>query len=383
MSINLKFGLSTPERCSTIIPRMIFTRISILVSIGTKFIFSVSELITYYLYIYKKKNPSNKKYLICRLEYASPGLPSEEIISLDQTMGGGYDVFCWDLEWSPFNSSARKFENFILSSNFELIALSSWDSSVKTFIPKRVLEKIRKNGTKVITINWDTVSKNFWLKYQAWCDDFDLNVITDNPKKLFYRDLEARNKMADKTMFLFTPFHVSEAIDDAIKDIDILLTCRVGSYRSNRMHIIKQLLCANIPGTILAFESDPIFSWSEYLKLVKRAKIVINFSQSVDGEQLKGRVWLAISEKCLLLESENDQIKCYFRPQIDYVPFLDAADLIEKIRFYSSAVEDRKKIANSAYERMKLNYSGAHFWENIEEKLNEQKSNSIDNSNYK
>lgn len=383
MSINLKFGLSSPDRFSEIIPKMIFMRISILASKTIKYVFFVSEFVTYYLYIYKKKKPSNKKKLICRMEYASPGLLSEEIICLDQTIVGGYDIFCWDLEWRPFASSARKFENYILSSSFELIVLSSWDSSVNTFIPVRVLEKIRKNGTRVITINWDTISKNFWLNYPKWYKKFDLNVVTDNPQQLYYRDLDVRDKSLDKTLFLFTPYHTSEALDDAVKDIDILLTCRVGSYRSNRMQIIKQLLCANISGTILAFESDPIFSWDEYLKLVKRAKMVINFSQSVDGDQLKGRVWLALSEKCLLLESDNDQIKCYFRPEIDYIPFSGSTDLIEKIRLYSIDDDARKKIANSAYELMKCNYSGSHFWEKIQEKLNEKKFNRIDNSNDK
>jgi hypothetical protein len=367
---NLQFGLSDPKRLVEIIPKLIFSRLAMYVGNFIKYSLLIIEILTYHLRIYHKKAPSDKKTLICRYEYLSLDLKSEEIITLDHTLLGGYDTFCWDLEWSLFSSSARKFENFVLESGFDLIVLSSWRASMKTFIPPRVLEKIRANGVKVVTINWDTVSKDFWLDYERWYDIFDLNVFTDNPLKLFYRDSSMRDLASHKSFFMYTPWPINASESHSKKDIDVLLTCRVGSYRSQRVDTIKQLLTANLSGTVYAFESTPLFSWAEYLALVKRAKMVINFSGSVDGDQLKGRVWSAISERCLLLESDNEQIKCYFEPNVDYVPFFNADDLISKVRYFIDNEVARKEIAASGYQKMLKNYTAQIFWEKIKHQLN-------------
>jgi glycosyltransferase involved in cell wall biosynthesis len=362
-----RYGLSTPSRTIGTIGSIVFTMfIKNLFFINL--FFKILEHITYFLMLYRKKTPSiNGDVLICRMEYLSRNIKTEEIISLDNTLGKESDTFAWDVEWRWFGSTGRRFEDYVITSKFKVVILSSWTESSKYYLTTKVLDKIRRHGIKVVTINWDTASRKFWKNYANWFDLFDLNVITDNPKKNYFNDDDCKRNL--KTLFLFTPW-ISYPKITVKKRINYFFSGRVGSYRSTRLEYLKDLIVWNMGGVINIFDKDPIFDWPEMHSLLIDSKIVINFSQSVDGDQLKGRIFAAMSAECLVLESDNEQIKCYFEDGIDYVSFKNLSDLKEKIIYYTENENERKRIASNGHTKWKCKYSGLHFWEAIDGALN-------------
>jgi spore maturation protein CgeB len=67
----------------------------------------------------------------------------------------------------------------------------------------------------------------------------------------------------------------------------------------------------------------------------------------------------------MLLETENPETKMWFEPMVDYVPFTDGADLVEKARYYLEHDVERQKIAERGHQKAKEMYSGKMFWENV------------------
>ena len=179
-----KFGASTPNRLKNSVISIVFRYVSSYINFLIKIFLKLSENFFYILNIYEKK-PAEYcvDILICRYEFLNKNLKSEELVSLDQTIGVEYKIFAWDVEWKWSESTGRKFENYVISSKFKIVFLSSWSESAEYFLSAKVMRNIRNKGIKIITINWDTATKKFWKNYCKWYDQFDLNVITDNPNK--------------------------------------------------------------------------------------------------------------------------------------------------------------------------------------------------------
>jgi hypothetical protein len=106
--------------------------------------------------------------------------------------------------------------------------------------------------------------------------------------------------------------------------------------------------------------------YSEYLKLLSRLKIALNFSSlQVSKYQVRARVWESLWNKTFLLEEENPVTSSYFSPYIDYVPFDDSRDLTEKIRYYLVHNNERDRIRLHGWNTIRTYYSAERFWKSL------------------
>lgn len=105
------------------------------------------------------------------------------------------------------------------------------------------------------------------------------------------------------------------------------------------------------------YPNDHFIPFSEVIQIYMRSKITVNFSRSAYEFQLKGRVFEAITCGAMLLEEDNPETRRCFEPMIDYVPFMNEADLVEKAKYYIEHEAERAKIASNGHRKVKEKYN--------------------------
>ncbi|MHB1159391.1 MAG: radical SAM protein [Chloroflexota bacterium] len=67
----------------------------------------------------------------------------------------------------------------------------------------------------------------------------------------------------------------------------------------------------------------------------------------------------------MLMESENPETRKWFVPMVEYVPFDNERDLVDKARYYLSHPTERLAIATKGYLKSSQQYTGEAFWRRI------------------
>ena len=149
------------------------------------------------------------------------------------------------------------------------------------------------------------------------------------------------------------------------RDIDVSFLGQADSYRSGRVQYLDYLKGHNVPvftSLLNRSEQPPL---TTYVEILQRSKIGLNFSQSVDSHQLKGRVFETMLCGAMLIEDDNPQTRCYFTPMTDYVSFTSPDDLADKIRHYLVHDDERAAIAARGEERTRALYNYELYWRRI------------------
>ena len=107
-------------------------------------------------------------------------------------------------------------------------------------------------------------------------------------------------------------------------------------------------------------------SVGQYAKVYMRSKITLNFCLGYGGAvHAKGHIFEATFCGAMLLEAENPETNIWFTPMVDYVPFMDEVDLVEKARYYLEHDSEREEIAARGYRKAKEKYNAEIFWRTI------------------
>lgn len=238
-----------------------------------------------------------------------------------------------------------------------ILLLSSWsDSQNQPSI--NTLKLIKNIGVYIIIFWWDSCSNYFIEKNKKLIDIADLNVILDNPL-LKYQYPNFLCLWVPQTQRLFN--------NKLKKDIDVSFLGQVSNYRSVRNEYIDYLKKSLQDLNIYISKNDREYQIShiEYANILCRSKLSINFSQSVNGDQLKGRVFDILLSECVLLESNNDQTNKLFNPNKDYIEFSSKEDLVHKIKILLSDENLRKEIARNGKSKVMEKYNTEIFWKLI------------------
>lgn len=111
-------------------------------------------------------------------------------------------------------------------------------------------------------------------------------------------------------------------------------------------------------------------SIEEYAAVYQHSKIVLNFCYNPNGRiQVKDHLFEATSCGAMLMEAENPETSLLFAPMVDYIPFSDEANLVEKVRYYLAHDAEREKIAAKGHKKVNEKYSGEIFWKTVFEKV--------------
>lgn len=335
-------------------------------------------------YPYEEQKPSNngksKKphFLILRYNYysADPDMgDSTEKFSLDNCLSATqlatYNAFYWE-DFSLFPHGDWKLLDMCRAVRPDAIILSSYNPQNYKQPSVETIRILRKNwGIHIIAIWWDTCWNGFWESIQPVLPYIDIHVVTDNPL-LDFIDKNKGEPYYNRFLPLWTPFDPLIYFNEGCtRDINVSFLGQVGGYRSYRMQYIQHLMENNIPIYCSLFSRTQQPSHSKYVEILKRSKIVLNFSYSVDSHQLKGRVFETMLCGAMLMENENPQIRCYFTPGEDYVSFDSEDDLIDKIKYFLEHEDERLEIAARGELKAWNYYNHIEFWGKVISKLKE------------
>lgn len=342
------------------LPKRVFSKI-VVGSIGWYFIF---------LGYTKAKD---EKILIIRNKYYSKNKIdlSTEFYEIDETLRLSglvdFEVLTYDdLRISPI--ADIQLIQRCLKTRPTILILSSWSntySQPSIYAIQFIQDKLK---IKVISFWWDTCSKNFYKSMKPFFDKMDLNVVIDNPLLKF---MPTAFQFSKKIMPLWPPRSSELFFDSSKKVFDVSFVGQVGAYRSNREALLNSVKKLDLKMYISTKDRNFQMSHQEYSEILKKSKIVINLSASVDCHQVKGRVFEAMYCGALVLESENDQLKELFTPYKDYIPFCSIDDLKEKIANLISNENEIVRVTNNAKIKIEKEYKEKIFWEKILQRIRE------------
>lgn len=152
-----------------------------------------------------------------------------------------------------------------------------------------------------------------------------------------------------------------------VRDIDV---CFLGSRANHpdRRRLLTRLRQLPIRLYEGGGQREQRLSLAEYVDLLQRSKIVVNFSRAIGGSaehQVKGRVFEVIHCGAMLLETRNRETPHWLEPQTDYVEFDGEDDLVAKVERCLQNEAERNEIALSGFEKSRTMYSASHFWEAV------------------
>lgn len=325
-------------------------------------------------------NGESKKphFLILRYKYyyADPGKgDSTEKFMIDNCLSATqlatYDTFYWE-DCSLFLQGDWKLLVTCRAVRPDAIILSSYiledyrQPSVETI---RILRK--DWGIPIIAIWWDTCWNGFWESIQPVLPYVDVHVITDNPL-LNFIDPEKDKTYYKRFLPLWTPLDPLIYFNEGCtRDINVSFLGQTNGCRSFRIQYIQYLMENNVPIYCSFFSKTQQLLHSKCVEILKRSKIVLNFSYGVASHQLKGRVFEAMLCGAMLMESENSQTRCYFTPGEDYVSFDSKYDLIDKIRYFLEHEDERLEIAARGELKARKYLNHTEFWGKVISKLKE------------
>ncbi len=148
------------------------------------------------------------------------------------------------------------------------------------------------------------------------------------------------------------------------RDIDISFIGGIKNY-PDRLRGIQALRTNGLEVYQAGGRSENPLSISQYAETYMRSKIALNFCGSLDKVQSKARIYEATLCGALLMEANNPETEKWFEPMVDFVPFANESDLVEKTRYYLEHDNERMEISMKGYEKAKNQYSGEMFWRTI------------------
>jgi len=191
--------------------------------------------------------------------------------------------------------------------------------------------------------------------------------VVENPCLYFYR---ANESYAKRFLTLYPPLDPVIYNNPGCKrDIGVSFLGQVDSYRSYRTLYIQHVINNGPPIYTSLSQRAMQPSHVHYMDVLKRSRIGLNFSYSVDAHQLKGRVFETMLCGAMLMESENAQTSRYFTPMKDYISFDSKEDLVDKLRYYLKHEDERAEIAARGELKVRKQYNYFRFWKEIMNKL--------------
>ena len=245
-----------------------------------------------------------------------------------------------------------------------LVVLSSYDCFDINHPSFELLAAMRARGIPLVVLWHDSTGDIARRQYLHMREHVDLHVLFDS-------SVLARQFPEDpRLMQLWAPLDTSVFKPGDTRDLPVVFLGSTGGYRGVRGEYLRYLDEHGIAVHHAGGQAEQLLDLAEYAALTRRAKIALNFSQSLPGtHQLKARAIEVLFSGTLLLESENEEIKRWLKPMVHYVPFLSASDLAEKIRYYLAHDEERRLIAQAGHDHAIHELNHDAFWRRLHEAL--------------
>ena len=219
----------------------------------------------------------------------------------------------------------------------------------------------------IVAVWWDHVWDLHIKTAESLQEYINLNVVADT--SAFFHKVS----QPEKYLLLWTPqdpriFYTSN------EKRDISLNFMGRTAKAGRQEAVDALKEANLGLYHPGGKHEDRLSLEEYASIFRRSKIAVNFSGSFSGQkQLVGRVMETLLSGAMLLEEDNPETAGLFQPMVDYVPFTNSKDLVNKAKYYLEHDDERMAIAKSGCQKATILYNNRVFWRTIFYHLNIQK----------
>ena len=248
--------------------------------------------------------------------------------------------------------------NMCLKNKPNLIFIASWLLSPLRF---KTMTTIKEQLRIPIVVVWGD-SVNHMEEAESLLPYVTFNIPLESPS--YY--LQVTNQPEKYLPATFTPLDPRIFYNPNMKrDIDVSF---VGTMKDHPdRHAGISALRAN---GIEVFQSggheENRLSIDEYALVYKRSKIALNFCYHPNGRvQVKGHVFEATLCGAMLMEADNPDTAKLFEPMVDYVPFKDEKDLVDKVKYYLAHDAEREEIAANGHKKVNEKYSARMFWKTV------------------
>lgn len=301
------------------------------------------------LYIYNKYYQGNPAF--------GPTSSWENIWkSFLQRCAGG-DLHIFNPDEYGIDTSERSDENLIqviLSEDIEMIVMiyhigMHWK---RDFISETTLSWINNNGIRTIAIWGDIQIPNQQKLVKRISKYVSLNLMTASHAAF------SRFNPDIPRFYSWVPLEKTATLEskcDCGRNVSF-----AGSLKNNRLSTVKSLQKAGVAIHVGGGEGLGTLSREEYLKLIDHP-ISISFAGSRVEPLVNARTFEILSQGSMLLEQWGRETVKFLRPNVDYVPWFNKKDLLEKCEYYSRNPSEAKKIAESGKKRF-LDLSDELLW---------------------
>jgi hypothetical protein len=295
---------------------------------------------------------------------------------LDETGLADYDIF-WYGPWMIDNWILINWFLFCKCAEYQpdvIMLINGWQPEYEDLAPSRprliTFYLIRKLLGIKITAVWTDQAFEAFLESDILTRLCDLAFTHEN--KIVYQNYSAfpnkyflTNQTSSTKLFQANPM-------DA-RDIDLGFSGGLTGYKNQRTEGVAALRQHGLNVTLseTSGQGKGKLSNEEYATFCKRSKIVLNWSQHISGAwfQAKGRIFEATLAGALLLCEECEAVNHFFEPYVDYVPFSNTEELVDRAAYYLTHEEERLKIAVQGHRKAIEKYSAAQMWKDILKKI--------------
>ena len=224
----------------------------------------------------------------------------------------------------------------------------------------KTLKRIKERLQIPMVVVWND-SVNHMEEAESFLPFVDLNTVVDSATAYL-----RKTHQPEKYLPMWTPKDPRIFYNPNVaRDIDV---CFLGTIKDHPDMLagISALRSNGIDVYQAGGQRENRLSVDEYARAYMRTKIALNFCYHPNGMvQLKAHVFEATSCGAMLMEADNSETAKWFEPMVDYVPFTDEKDLVEKVRYYLAHDAERMEIAASGHRKTKEKYTDKIFWKTV------------------
>ncbi|MCT7516354.1 glycosyltransferase family protein [Aliarcobacter cryaerophilus] len=310
-----------------------------------------------------------------------------KFIDLNRT----YDALNWEEGFNAIeNTHTTTFDyyQYLLSNSLEelqneLIRIVTKNAFDYIILPavyyefsKETLDYIRKNTHSKIIIEFfdDTITFNSYNIYYIQSVDY---IVTHESQE----SLQLYSNLGTKANFFPNypsyQFYKSKAIFNKEFNYDVTFIGTNLADRNIFYNAIKEKFFVKFFGNGW---NNKYVNTDDMISIFHSSKISLNFTKTIDNKdnnQLKGRMFDICMAGGFLLTEYFPEIEQYYISGEEIETFTTTNELIEKITYYLTHEQERKRIQKAGFEKTKLLYSHETAWKKF---LNDIQ-NSIANKN--
>ncbi len=245
--------------------------------------------------------------------------------------------------------------------NFIFLVIYELPNDSDTIISVDSLRRIKNLGVPIVTIFGD-------LEHKAQCRI--VKFIEPYCDLIYYTALVAPGNRLKipRLHYVWVPkdpryFHSNHTGYKRSIDISYL-----GTPKGDRVKVINYLRQCGVNIYSNGGERTGNIGLDEYTNILRDSKISLSFSRADGNHVTNARTFEVIACGAMLLEQEGLETPRLFKPFVDYVPFYNKADLLDKVRYYTLHNVERDQIVRSATQRYNRFYTAQRFWNEINEK---------------